>query len=68
MAWTWGKPPPSPLYYIFGLATGLAPKWHFVSGFPSGSLEIFEIEILATLKAHNFVCRPSIEVRFKEKL
>ncbi len=29
---TWGKPPPSPLWYTLCLATGLAPKCHFVLG------------------------------------
>jgi hypothetical protein len=29
--------------------------------------EILEIGIPATLEAHNFLCRPSIEVRFEAK-
>ncbi len=32
------------------------------------SLEILEIEILITLEAHNFLCKPPIEMRSKEKL
>jgi len=32
------------------------------------SSEIFEIRTLATLEAHNFLCKPSIEVRLKTKL
>jgi hypothetical protein len=32
---TWGKPPPSPLYYTMCLATGSTPKCHFVSRLPS---------------------------------
>jgi hypothetical protein len=33
-----------------------------------GSPEILEIGTLETLEAHNFFYKPSIEVRFKEKL
>jgi len=33
-----------------------------------GSLEILEIRTLATLEAHNFFFKPSIGVKFKEKL
>jgi hypothetical protein len=29
---TWGKPPPSPLYYTLCLAMGPTPKCHFVPG------------------------------------
>jgi len=42
---------------------GPAPEWHFVLGLPSGSPEIPEIGTPATLDAHNFVCKASIEVR-----
>ncbi len=63
-----GEPPPSPLYYVLCVATKLAPKWHFVSRFASGSPEIPKVGIFTTLGAHNFVCRPSIEMRSKEKL
>jgi hypothetical protein len=31
-------------------------------------IEILEVGIHATLKAHNILCIPSIEVRFEEKL
>jgi len=48
--------------------TGLAPKWHFVLKLPSGNFEIPEIGTPATLKAHNFVYRPPIEMRSKAKL
>jgi hypothetical protein len=47
---------------------GLALKCHFVLGLPSWSPEIFEIGTSTTLEAHNFVCRPSIEVTFEAKL
>jgi hypothetical protein len=44
----------------------LTPKCHFVLKLPSWSPEILEILTLAMLGAHNFVCRPLIEVNFKE--
>ncbi len=65
---TWGKPPPSPLQYTLCLAIGPTPKWHFVPGLPSQSPKIPTTGILATLEAHNFVCKPLIEMRFKKKL
>jgi len=63
---TWGKPPPSPLYYTMCLVMGLAPKCYFVLGLSSGSLAIPTVGTLATLEAHNFVCKPLIEMGFKE--
>jgi hypothetical protein len=45
-----------------------ALKCHFPQDSQVGGFEIFEIEIFATLEAHNFLCRPSIKVRFKETL
>jgi hypothetical protein len=33
-----------------------------------GISQILEIKIFATLETHNFLWRPSIKVRFKEKL
>jgi hypothetical protein len=33
-----------------------------------GNLKIFKIEILAILEADNFLCKPSIGVKFKENL
>jgi hypothetical protein len=68
MARTWGKPSPSPLYYTMCLATRPTPKCHFVPRLPSGSPEIPKIRTPITLEAHNFVCKPLIEVRFKEKM
>jgi hypothetical protein len=47
---------------------GPTSKWHFVLGLPSGSLEISKIATPETLGAHNFACRPSIEMRSKAKL
>jgi len=47
---------------------GPASKWHFVSGLPNGSPETPKVGTHATLGAHNFVYKPSIEIRFKEKL
>jgi len=49
------------------LALGAAPKCHFVPGLPSGSFEIPTTRILATLGAHNFACRPPIEMKFETK-
>ncbi len=65
---TWGKPPPSPLQYTLCLATGPAPKCHFVPRLPSGSPEISTTKTPATLGAHNFTCKPLIEMRSKAKL
>jgi hypothetical protein len=56
-AWTWGKPPPSPLYYILCLFTKPTSKWHFA-----------KVGTPVTLGLRNFVCRPSIEMRSKTKL
>jgi hypothetical protein len=50
------------------LATRPTPKCYFVLGFPSESLEILIVGTLATLGAHNFVCKPSIEMKFEAKL
>jgi hypothetical protein len=35
MAWTWGKPPTSPLYYSLLLTTWATYKCHFFPGLPS---------------------------------
>jgi hypothetical protein len=47
---------------------GPAPKWHFVSKLPSGSLKIPTTGTPTTLGAHNFVCKTAIEMRFKGKV
>jgi hypothetical protein len=47
---------------------GPTSKWHFVSRLPNGSLEICTDGILVNLEAHNFVCKPPIEMMFKAKL
>jgi hypothetical protein len=57
---TWGKPSPSPLYYIVRLSTGAISKWLFVPGLPSGSPEIPTIRTLITLGAHNFAWKLQI--------
>jgi hypothetical protein len=62
-----GKPPPSPLYYTLYVATRPTPKCHFVSELPSESLEILKFGIPTTLEAHNFICKPLIEVRYEAK-
>jgi len=50
------------------MATGPTPKCHFVLGLPSESPEIPTAATLATLGAHNFVCKPLIEMQSKAKL
>jgi hypothetical protein len=50
------------------LAMGLTPKFDFVLRLASWNPEILEIGTPTTLEAHNFVCKPPIEVRFKGKL
>jgi hypothetical protein len=65
MARTWGKPPPSPLYYSLWLSTGATSKWHFVPRLPSGP-EIPTARTLVTLGPHNFVCRSLITMIFKK--
>jgi hypothetical protein len=57
-----------PPYSILFLATGPTPKYHFVLRLPNGNLEIPKIKTPIILEAHNFVCEPSIEMKFKEKL
>ncbi len=46
---------------------GPAPKCHFVLGLPSGSPEIPKVGTPANFGAHNFVCKPLIEMRSKAK-
>ncbi len=65
---TWRKPPPSPLWYTLCFSTGATSKWLYVPGLPSGSFEIVTTRSPATLRAHNFMCRPLIAMRSKEKL
>ncbi len=50
------------------MATGPAPKWHFVPGLPSESPKIPKVEILVILRVNNFVYKPFIEMRSKAKL
>ncbi len=47
---------------------GPHPNGSFVPGLPSGSPEITTTGTFATLRAHNFLCRPSIAMRSKAKL
>ncbi len=55
------------VYFVTG-HKGPPSKWHFVLGLPSGSPKIPKVGTLVTLGAHNFVCRPPIDMRFKAKL
>jgi hypothetical protein len=57
-----------PLIIYFMAGHELAHKWHFVLGLPSGSPEIPTSGILVILGAHNFTCKPSIKMRWEEKL
>jgi len=50
------------------LSTRPTSKWLFVLRLPSGSLETTKNGTLVTLGPHNFVCRPTIEMRSKTKL
>jgi len=50
------------------MATGPALNCHFVLGLPIESPKIPTIGTLATLGAHNFACRPSIEMKLEGKL
>jgi len=47
---------------------GPAPKCHFVSGLPSGSLEIPTIGTFVILGPRNFMNKPPIEMRSEAKL
>ncbi len=47
---------------------GQHPNGHFVPRLPSGSPEIPSTGIPATLRAHNFLCRPPIAMRSEAKL
>ncbi len=57
-----------PLIVYFVLGHGTNTQMSFVPGLPSENLEIPKIETFTTLEAHNFVCRPWIEVTFEAKL
>ncbi len=63
-----GETTTSSLQYFLRFSTGATSKWHSVLGLSSGSSRIATIEILATLGAHNFVCRPPTMMRSKAKL
>jgi len=65
---TWGKPPPSPLWYTLWLLMGPISKWLFVPELPSGSPEIAILGTLATLGPHNFASKPLMEMRSEVKL
>ncbi len=65
---TWGKPPPSPLilYYVHGHETNT--QMSFCPGTPKWESHIPKIGTFTTLGTHNFVWKPSIEVKFKAEL
>jgi hypothetical protein len=62
---TWGKPPPSPYNIIYSWPWGQYPNVILSRDSHVGSPEI---GTLVTLKAHNFLCKPLIEMKSKEKL
>jgi hypothetical protein len=51
-AWTWEKPPPSPLIVYYVLGHEPTPKCHFVPGLPNGSLKIAKSGTPMTLCAN----------------
>jgi hypothetical protein len=57
-----------PLIVFYVIAHGVTPKCHFSRDFQVKSLEIFEIWTSIILDAHNFFCKPSIEMMFEAKL
>jgi len=63
MVWTWGNPPPSPLYCFLSLATRVAPKCHFALGLPNRESWNSQNWVF-----YNFLCKFLIETRFKAKL
>jgi hypothetical protein len=66
---TWGSHHlPSYNIYFLRLSMGATSKWPFVPGLPSGSFGIPIIGILATLGAHNFMCKFQIAMKFTKKL
>jgi hypothetical protein len=66
--WIWEKPSPSSLKYYLLLAMGAAPNIILSRDSKIESLKIVETKTFGTLEAHNFLCRPPIEVRSKAKL
>jgi hypothetical protein len=57
-----------PLKVFPMLGHGSTPNCHFVLGLPSWNLEIPKVATFGTLGAHNFLCKPPIEMRFEAKL
>jgi hypothetical protein len=54
------------IYYVLGHMA--STKCHFVPGLPSESPEIPKVGTSTTLGAHNFACKPLIEMRYKANL
>ncbi len=57
-----------PLILYFVPDHKISTQMSFYPGTPKWSFEILTIRTLATLGAHNFVCKPPIEMRSKAKL
>jgi hypothetical protein len=62
MAQTWGKPSPSPYSILYDQPQGLHPNVIFPR---TPKLKVLKFNIL---EAHNFFCKPSIEMMFEKKL
>jgi hypothetical protein len=67
-AQTWEKPPPSPFILLSMPSHKAITQMSFCLRTPKLNPEILEIGTFATLEAHNFVCKPPIEMRSKAKL
>jgi len=52
----------------YGMPTRPTSKWLFVPRLPNRSFEITKVGTPMTLGAHNFECRPLIEMMSKAKL
>jgi hypothetical protein len=57
-----------PYSILYAWPRGLHPNVILSHDSQIGGLEILEIGSLATLEAHNSLCRPPVEVRSKAKL
>ncbi len=67
-AWTWGKPPPSPLIVYYVPLHEAHIQMAFCPETPKWESQNSQSWDLMTLGPHKLVCRPLIEIRFKTKL
>jgi hypothetical protein len=54
------------IYFLASHETNI--QMAFFPGLPSGGPEIPKVGTPTTLEAHNFVCRPTIEMRYEKKI